>query len=576
MLQKLVLILLLFSLFFKPTLFQYCGDITVSEAKTLIESDPSLTILDVRNQSEYDSGHIKNAKLIPLHQLESKLGELDKSSKILVYCRTGSRSATASQILEEAGFLCVYNMIGGVTAWSSLGYDVYVKFPSIQEAINSATAGTTLFVSSGTYREHLIINKTISLIGENRTQTIIDGNFTGNVVNITAPNSRLEGFTIQNSGRQSLNSGIYIAEGANSSNVSSNIVANNYVGILVYKSSDCIIKDNVVHSNLDDGVRLKNSHANTISRNTIDANVFYGVNLHDSNNNIISDNSVSNNIYGFCVNRNSNGNVATRNSFFSNSYLGVGIYWYSDNNVISYNIVSNNSHGADLFWGSASNLICANTFSHNDYGLWLDHSDNTFIFHNNFINNKQQAYSSDATNFLDNGFEGNYWSSFSGTDENRDGIGDTNYTAAPSNIDNCPLMGAFSSFNISATYSIDVISNSTINNLQFSAQQSIIKMHVSNTSTSQLFGFCRVQIPYSIMNQTYHVTINNEEPYFANYTLRDNGNNRWIYFCYEHSTLEATITYEYQQWMLLLLFAVATLLSSTVYRRRHAARFGYS
>ncbi|MDH7563458.1 MAG: NosD domain-containing protein [Candidatus Bathyarchaeota archaeon] len=574
MLQKLVLIFLLFSLFFKPTLFQYCADVTVSEAKTLIESNPSLAILDVRNQSEYESGHIRNAKLIPLHQLESRLSELDKSSEILVYCRTGSRSAAASQILEEAGFFCVYNMVGGIAAWNSLGYDVYVKFSSIQEAINSAAAGTALFVSSGAYCENLVVNKTISLIGEDETQTIIDGNFTGNVVTITAPNARIEGFIIQNSGRQNWDSGVYIAEGANSSNISGNIVSDNYVGILVYKSSNCTVRDNIVRSNLDDGIRLKNSHANTISRNTIHANAFYGVNLHDSNGNMISDNSVSNNIYGFCVNRNSDGNVATRNSFFSNSYLGVGVYWYSDNNVISYNTISNSSHGADLFWNSASNFICANTFSNNDYGLWLDHSDDSFIFYNSFIDNNQQAHSNKAKNFLDNGFEGNYWSNFNGTDENRDGIGDTSYTVTSSNVDRYPLMGAFSSFNISASYSIDVISNSTINNLQFSAQQSMIKMHVSNTSISQLFGFCRIRIPHSVMNQTYKVIINGEEPYFANYMLRDDGSNRWIFFCYEHSTLEVTITYEYPQWMFLLLFTAVTLLSSTAHRRRHAARCG--
>jgi len=101
-------------------------NVTVSEARSMIDSNPSLTVLDVRTQSEYDSGHIKNAKLIPVTELEERLDELSKTDEILVYCRSGVRSQTASQILVDNGFLHVYNMLGGISAWISEGCP-YVK-----------------------------------------------------------------------------------------------------------------------------------------------------------------------------------------------------------------------------------------------------------------------------------------------------------------------------------------------------------------------------------------------------------------------------------------------------------------
>ena len=71
-------------------------NVSVSEAKVMIDSDPALVILDVRYQYEYDDGHIRNAILIPSDQLSSRLDELDKEKDTLVYCRSGGRSAAAS------------------------------------------------------------------------------------------------------------------------------------------------------------------------------------------------------------------------------------------------------------------------------------------------------------------------------------------------------------------------------------------------------------------------------------------------------------------------------------------------
>ena len=173
------------------------SNVTVSAAKNMIGSNPSLIVLDVRLQSEYDSGHIRNAKHIPVGELEGRLDELGTADEILVYCRSGGRSATASQILADNGFSHVYNMLGGITAWIDVGYPVYVKYSSIQEAINSADGGDTIYVSSGTYYENVVVNKSVSLIGEDKNTTIIDGDQTGTVVRVTEDNVTIKGFTIQ-------------------------------------------------------------------------------------------------------------------------------------------------------------------------------------------------------------------------------------------------------------------------------------------------------------------------------------------------------------------------------------------
>ncbi|MEO8343750.1 MAG: rhodanese-like domain-containing protein [Gallionella sp.] len=76
-------------------------------------------ILDVREQSEYDSGHILNSKLIPLGKLKERVGELEKQKNkpVVVVCRSGSRSATACVLLGKQGFDQAYNLAGGVLAW---------------------------------------------------------------------------------------------------------------------------------------------------------------------------------------------------------------------------------------------------------------------------------------------------------------------------------------------------------------------------------------------------------------------------------------------------------------------------
>ncbi len=93
-------------------------DVETVEALQLINHKNAL-VLDVREESEYKSGHILNAKWIPLGKLGERTGELERfrDQPIVVVCRSGNRSATACAMLGKKGFTQAVNLAGGVMAW---------------------------------------------------------------------------------------------------------------------------------------------------------------------------------------------------------------------------------------------------------------------------------------------------------------------------------------------------------------------------------------------------------------------------------------------------------------------------
>lgn len=89
--------------------------IDAQKAKEMMQ-DSSVIVLDVRTQEEYEQGHIQNAELLPLDQIEKISEVAEKNSTILVYCRSGNRSAQAAQYLIELGYKNVYDF-GGILSW---------------------------------------------------------------------------------------------------------------------------------------------------------------------------------------------------------------------------------------------------------------------------------------------------------------------------------------------------------------------------------------------------------------------------------------------------------------------------
>jgi parallel beta-helix repeat protein len=291
-------------------------DINVETAYNMITngSYPDLVVLDVRSQDEYDTGHIIHAVLIPHTELDERIDELasHKNHEIIVYCKTGIRSVNASEILDSHNFTKVYNMLGGITAWQFAYYMVWtatvhnvnttIDYDTIQAAIDASETldGHTILVGAGTYYESVVINKSISFIGEDRETTIIDGSeIITPIVHITANNVTVRAFTIQDGGR------IYGWEGG---------------GIYVTNSS----RNNIVNNTITDtqyGINLRNSTKNTIVGNTLIENDV-GIQFLDeysSDSTIYHNNFIDN---GWQVN-----SFAPSNNTWDNGYPSGGNHW---------------------------------------------------------------------------------------------------------------------------------------------------------------------------------------------------------------------------------------------------------
>ena len=97
-------------------------DIECADALQLINHKNAL-VLDVREEKEFNGGHILNAKLIPFNKLAGRIGELERNraQAIVVMCRSGQRSTLACVLLGKQGFEQAYNLAGGVQAWQKSG-----------------------------------------------------------------------------------------------------------------------------------------------------------------------------------------------------------------------------------------------------------------------------------------------------------------------------------------------------------------------------------------------------------------------------------------------------------------------
>lgn len=94
--------------------------ITPAALRELIEQKTAFTLLDVRQPDEFAEGHIDGATLIPLVDLPNRLAEVPQDKKVVVYCKSGARSAEAAKILKDKGYTDVVSLDGGITAWLAL------------------------------------------------------------------------------------------------------------------------------------------------------------------------------------------------------------------------------------------------------------------------------------------------------------------------------------------------------------------------------------------------------------------------------------------------------------------------
>ncbi len=289
-------------------------------------------------------------------------------------------------------------------------WDGSADFTSIQDAVNYASAGDTIYVYAGTYFENVVVDKAVSLLSELGPQiwATIYGNGTGDVVRLESDDVLLSGFIVTNSGS------------------TCNEFSDCDAGIEIDGSQYCTVTDCVLSGN-QAGLTIANASFNTVT------NCFIENNYHG--------------IFAYALDFGGGGNTANEivgNVISSNTSAGIrfvhDVATYHYLNIVQDNAIVNNGTGIAMIM-SQENDIAYNTIACNAwYGISVGQcigcgSDNMF-HHNDFVFNNDggvQAgdwwYPSCGTNYWYSPAEsqGNYWSDYDGPDSDGDGIGDLPY-----------------------------------------------------------------------------------------------------------------------------------------------------
>lgn len=407
--------------------------------------------------------------------------------------------------------------IGGAKA--SISYPVLdintgLSYQGIQSAIDDSKTlnGNTIIVGKGTYYEHVMVSKSIVLVGENRDTTIVDGNGTGPVILVAANNVNITGFSVKNG----------------------------EVGIRVDHYNNSVVSENDVLFNVD-GIVVSYSNNSTIIQNNVRNSTQRGIFVTNSGNFVVKNNEVAFSQGSYGINSNaSRSGLIFGNTAIGNYYDGIGVF-DSAQCVVAGNSVSNS-------WL---------------FGILVDSSNDSLVYHNNIVDNGIQASVSGLRNLWDDGAEGNYWSNHVGAGSY--GVGFSPYVIDMNNIDYFPLTGLFRDFSTASGLDVAVISNSTIDSFAF-IEPSTIRMHVSSMTSGQTQGFCKLTIPHSLVPPPYNITIDDHSVLYE--VIYENSSFSIIYFGYAHSELVITIVPELAPFIMLPFLLIMALIVVVSRRRR--------
>ena len=376
---------------------------------------------------------------------------------------------------------------------------VPTQYARIKDAVNNAVTGDTIQVDPGIYYENnIVIESTItalSIVGAGPTTTILDGMGNGTIFDIDGTHVYITGFTIRNAGNQR-NAIMSEKPGPSASNdyhrIINNIITTSAYGVSLGYSSRNTIYNNTFLNNPLGAITISSSSSNNNMTGNIIKDSAYGIKISNSPTNTIALNAITSTSYSVHI----SGATATDNTISRNTLAGrtAGVYSSSgtttiDHNIINdgsaaiylqstsaqvnYNKITNSSYGIRLYYSSATtsshnirnnkvdnsdwaieltnsngNTFQNNWLQENTYGVFMSFSSTNTLYRNNFVNNVMQAFAGTGSNTWSSGGQGNYWSDYTGTDANHDGIGDTSYLISPIGQDNYPLMTTWSEHDI--------------------------------------------------------------------------------------------------------------------------------
>ena len=313
---------------------------------------------------------IKLAVNWEIKKMDKRYGILVVSVTILVLCFVAAASATTWSVDGSGG----------------------ADFTGIQEAINTASVGDTIIVHSGVYYENVVVDKSVTLIGNG--QPVVDAEGKGNAISLTADGITLVGFTATNSESSWGCAGIKVISSNNT--ITGNNVRNNWNGICLDNSSNNTITRNKASSN-DGGIFLRESSNNTITGNTF---LNDGFRVSYSYQNTVKDNTVNGKplVYledvsdykvedaGQVILVNCT-NISVENLDLSATSEGIELWETEDSKVVNNTVSNNNGDGISLYESSNNNTITGNNVCNNRNGIYLDNSSNNTITWNNASSN---------------------------------------------------------------------------------------------------------------------------------------------------------------------------------------------
>jgi parallel beta-helix repeat protein len=216
-------------------------------------------------------------------------------------------------------------------------------------------------------------------------------------------------------------------------------------GIDLYDDSTSITVKNMQIRDFNFGIHLSNASYSIIESNYI-ANNLEGIRINGGFNNTLIGNTITNNSdNGISVFFNTHHNLISGNKI-TNNWVGVLFQLYSSSNTLSENFITANNGMGIWLDGGSNNRIIRNNITDNAKGVFISATKNSTVYHNNFVNNTFHVYihgNDPVISMWDNGVQGNYWDTYTGVDNDGDGIGETPYVIDENNQDNYPLINEF-------------------------------------------------------------------------------------------------------------------------------------